>query len=143
MLALDLLVGSARLAASRSSTAAWVALVISGMSQALRQASGLLFASSPLSTFDREGLGVGVRVLIVRPPPADIDVVLAGPVLGQGLLVVGRDDLDLDAGLSQVAWIAWAKSLVGELLRVPIVTLKPSGRPALASSSLPLARSNL
>ena len=36
----------------------------------------------------REGVGVGVRVLVVRAPVADIDVVLAGAVLGERLLGV-------------------------------------------------------
>ena len=39
-----------------------------GMSQALRQASGLALASSELSGLRGEGVGVGVRVLIVRAP---------------------------------------------------------------------------
>ena len=36
----------------------------------------------------RERIGVRIRVLVVRAPVADVDVVLAGAVLGQRLLVV-------------------------------------------------------
>ncbi len=61
------------------------------------------------------------------------------PVLGQRLLVVAWDDLDLQPAWPHIDWIAWAKSLVGESLRVSMVTLKPFGRPALASSSFPFA----
>ena len=102
----------------------------------------LALASSALSGLHREGLGVGVRVLIVRPPAADIDVVLTRPVLGQVCLSSPGMISTSTPACAQVAWIACARSLVGELLRVSMVTLKPSGSPALASSSLALARSN-
>jgi hypothetical protein len=46
----------------------------------------------------REGVGVGVRVPVVGTPGADVDVVRAGAVLGQRLLAVAGDDLQLDAG---------------------------------------------
>ena len=44
---------------------------------------------------------------------------------------------------AMLAWIAWARSLVGELLRVSMVTLNPSGRPAAVRSSLALATSSV
>ena len=49
----------------------------------------------------------------------------------------------LTPALAQLAWIAWAMSLVGNVLRTSIVTLKPSGTPAFASNALAFARSNL
>ena len=47
----------------------------------------------------RERIGVGIRVLIIRSPFTDIKVVLAGAILGEGLLAVARNELDLDSGL--------------------------------------------
>ncbi|EGE57244.1 hypothetical protein RHECNPAF_4460014 [Rhizobium etli CNPAF512] len=48
-----------------------------------------------------EGVGIGIRVEIVRAPVADIDVVGAGAIFGQRLLAVARDDFQLYASLRQ------------------------------------------
>ena len=69
------------------------------MSQALRQAKRLGLRVVRVVRVAREGVGIGVRVLIVRAPAADIDVVVARPVLGQRLRPVTRDQLELDPGL--------------------------------------------
>ena len=70
----------------------------------------------------RERVGVAVRVLVVRAPAADIDVVIARSVLGQRLLVVAGPDLELHPASAKVAWIAWAMSITGEVLIASIVT---------------------
>ena len=49
----------------------------------------------------REGVGIGMRVGIVRPPGADIDVELAGAVFGQGLLAGALGDFDVDPDLPE------------------------------------------
>ena len=93
----------ARLAGSRSSTAAAVLRghlrdvpgVAPGELAGIRRAVGVVRVGG-------EGVGVGVRVLVVRAPAADVDVVGARAVLGQRLLVVARQDLERDPGLGPV-----------------------------------------
>ena len=50
----------------------------------------------------------------------------------------------LTPALAQLAWIAWAMSVIGELLRTSMVTLKPFGQAGLGQERLGLgSRSNL
>ena len=114
----------------------------SGTSQVLRQAS-VLFSLVRIVRVGREGFRIRVRIAIVDAPLADIHVVGAGAVLGQRLLAVARDDFDLDAACAGVCWKDSAMPVTGCVLRTSMVTEKPSGRPALASSSLALATSSL
>jgi hypothetical protein len=109
----------------------------------LRQASSVFELPSELSGFPRETLGVGVRVQIIGRPAADVDVVLTGPVLGQRLLVVAGDDLQLDAGLGPRRLDDLGDVGGREGVAHVIVTLKPLGRPALASSALALSMSSV